>query len=207
MYNLLRDEIVKLRPAEDGDFFLSGFDDHANDVILAIHYGLRDGDYLFQLLKESDIEVNYIFSGDSVRSETESKIREYLKLNDIEDKYNIFKKDKFSIIVAYKVDPDLSKIELNNSIYSFHGVNPHKIEEKTIYCETETICISNLLKDCGLTKSTSESMRLIKQNGVTIGCVLAKLDTFVLADNVYRLYLAGKRNFMKVRVSQSKGNA
>jgi hypothetical protein len=194
-------DIVKLKPSDHG-FFLCGFDEHANAVISFIKLECRSPDYLIALLQESDIEV--IGYGHNKMDDIEKEIKGYLEINNKE--YTIIRKGKSSIIVYKKINPDRAKEYLDSWMESFYGINCYDVEEKTIYHYEETMPVVNLLKDCGAVKSTSESRRLIEQNSVTIGCMLSEKDTFVLSDNVYRLYKIGKKRFLKVRVSQSKGD-
>jgi tyrosyl-tRNA synthetase len=56
-----------------------------------------------------------------------------------------------------------------NFINQFQKKNiPNEIEEVSISISKSSIPLTNLLKDCGMTSSTSEAMRMIKQGAVRI---------------------------------------
>jgi tyrosyl-tRNA synthetase len=82
------------------------------------------------------------------------------------------------------------------------GAMPDEIEEKTVNTldDSGEIAIANLLKEAGLTVSTSEAMRMIKQGA-------AKIEGEKITDNKLRIacgttaiYQVGKRKFAKVTV-------
>ncbi|EIC31575.1 MULTISPECIES: tyrosine--tRNA ligase [Methylomicrobium] len=81
------------------------------------------------------------------------------------------------------------------------GAMPDEIEEKEIKIQGEHYGIANILKDAGLTASTSEAIRMINQGGVKIdGEKISdpKLEIAVGASHVYQV---GKRKFMKVMLA------
>ncbi|OUR65133.1 tyrosine--tRNA ligase [Methylophaga sp. 42_25_T18] len=78
------------------------------------------------------------------------------------------------------------------------GEIPEDIKEVTLTVEDEGIAIANLLKDSGLTVSTSEALRMIKQGAV-------KMDGDKISDRNLRItsgqqhiFQVGKRKFAKV---------
>ena len=81
-----------------------------------------------------------------------------------------------------------------------HGANPADMPEIAIQCAGATIPIAQLLKQAGLTASTSESLRMIDQGGVRINgervvdraVPIAKGQTIVLQ--------VGKRKFARVEL-------
>jgi len=82
------------------------------------------------------------------------------------------------------------------------GAMPDEIEEKTVNTidDSGEIAIANLLKEAGLSASTSEAMRMIKQGA-------AKIEGEKITDNKLRIssgttavYQVGKRKFAKVTV-------
>ncbi len=82
------------------------------------------------------------------------------------------------------------------------GAMPDEIEEKTVntFDDSGEIAIANLLKEAGLTASTSDAMRMIKQGA-------AKIEGEKITDNKLRIacgttavYQVGKRKFAKVTV-------
>jgi tyrosyl-tRNA synthetase len=81
------------------------------------------------------------------------------------------------------------------------GAMPDEIEEKVLKIQGERYGIANILKDAGLTASTSEAIRMINQGGVKIDGEKvsdAKLEIAVGANHVYQV---GKRKFMKVMLA------
>lgn len=76
---------------------------------------------------------------------------------------------------------------------------PDDIAEKVIHVdEGDTLPISNLLKLAGLTQSTSEAMRMIKQGAVKIDGI--KVDDTKLAIEIgtEKIFQVGRRKFAKV---------
>lgn len=82
------------------------------------------------------------------------------------------------------------------------GIIPEDLEELTIICE-ETIQLSQLLKQAGLTASTSESIRMVKQGAVKINSEKVADPALMLAlDDSYILQV-GKRRLAKVLLKKS----
>ena len=78
------------------------------------------------------------------------------------------------------------------------GAMPDEIEEKELRIQGERYGIANLMKDAGLTDSTSEAIRMIKQGAVKIdGEKLSDPKKEIPAGAVH-IYQVGKRKFMKV---------
>lgn len=80
------------------------------------------------------------------------------------------------------------------------GAMPDEMPELTLQAEDGELAIANLLKMAGLTGSTSDALRMIKQGAV-------KIDGEKLADNGLKIkagrthiYQVGKRKFAKVEV-------
>ncbi|MGJ0485829.1 MAG: tyrosine--tRNA ligase [Methylomicrobium sp.] len=81
------------------------------------------------------------------------------------------------------------------------GAMPDEIEEKEIKVQGTGYGIANVLKDAGLTSSTSEAIRAINQGGVKIDgerIADAKLEIKVGTTHIYQV---GKRKFIKVTLS------
>ena len=81
------------------------------------------------------------------------------------------------------------------------GAIPDEMVEVELKIEGVSYCIANLLKDAGLTISTSEAIRLINQGAVKIdGEKISdpKLEISVNAENVYQI---GKRKFARVKIT------
>ena len=81
------------------------------------------------------------------------------------------------------------------------GAMPDEMDELELKIEGGSYSIANLLKDAGLTVSTSEAIRMINQGAVKINGEKVsdpKLEILVSTENVYQV---GKRKFAKVKIS------
>ncbi|MEI8055585.1 MAG: tyrosine--tRNA ligase [bacterium] len=80
------------------------------------------------------------------------------------------------------------------------GVIPENIKSITINIKTKEIPLSNLLKDAGLTASTSEAIRLIKQGGIKIdGQKIEDYSMHVRAETKH-VYQVGKHRVARIKV-------
>ncbi len=79
-----------------------------------------------------------------------------------------------------------------------HGALPEEIPEVTLPAPAEGMPIANLLKAAGLTASTSEALRLIKQGAVRIDGSRVEDRTTVLPVGSEHLFQVGKRRFARV---------
>lgn len=78
------------------------------------------------------------------------------------------------------------------------GAMPDEIAEITLTATDGKLAIANLLKEAGLTQSTSESLRMLKQGAVKIDGEKVedtKLDCLTGSTHIYQV---GKRRFVKV---------
>ncbi|NQZ23929.1 MAG: tyrosine--tRNA ligase [Colwellia sp.] len=82
------------------------------------------------------------------------------------------------------------------------GAMPDEIEEKTVNTldDSGVIAIANLLKEAGLTVSTSEAMRMIKQGAAKIEGEKITDNKLRIASGTTAVYQVGKRKFAKVTV-------
>ena len=78
------------------------------------------------------------------------------------------------------------------------GAMPDEIEEKSISAPDGEIGIANLLKEAGLTPSTSEAIRMIKQGAVKIDGERVEDARLALSAGTTNIYQVGKRRFAKV---------
>ena len=78
------------------------------------------------------------------------------------------------------------------------GAMPDEIDEKSIPAPDGEIGIASLLKEAGLTPSTSEAMRMIKQGAVKIDGERVEDSRMMLAVGSSHVYQVGKRRFAKV---------
>jgi tyrosyl-tRNA synthetase len=78
------------------------------------------------------------------------------------------------------------------------GQIPDDIDEVSLRVDKEGIAIANLLKDSGLTSSTSEALRMIKQGAVKIdGEKIVDKNRRIMAGEQH-IFQVGKRKFSKV---------
>jgi len=80
------------------------------------------------------------------------------------------------------------------------GAMPDDIEEKALGEMDGGYPIANLLKDAGLTSSTSESFRMIKQGAVKIDGKKVEDKALLMACGTCHIYQVGKRKFAKVMI-------
>jgi tyrosyl-tRNA synthetase len=81
------------------------------------------------------------------------------------------------------------------------GALPEEMPELELRCEDGAMALANLLKEAGLTQSTSEALRLIKQGAVRIdGDRVDDRQLQVEAGSVH-VFQVGKRRFARVRLS------
>ncbi|NOT13960.1 MAG: tyrosine--tRNA ligase [Methylococcaceae bacterium] len=81
------------------------------------------------------------------------------------------------------------------------GAMPDDIDDLVISIENDGYGIANLLKDSGLTNSTSEAIRMINQGAVKIDGERISDAKLTLAINSEHIYQVGKRKFMKIKVA------
>ena len=86
-----------------------------------------------------------------------------------------------------------------NFIDQFQKKNiPDDIEEILHKISGESIPLANLLKDCGMTSSTSEAMRMIQQGAVRIDEQKITDKTHQVCIGTSAVYQVGKRKFKKI---------
>jgi len=80
------------------------------------------------------------------------------------------------------------------------GLIPDDIEEVLLEGHGDGLAIANILKDAGLTKSTSDAMRMIKQGAVKIDGEKVSDPKLVVGAGTQQVYQVGKRKFAKVEI-------
>ncbi len=111
------------------------------------------------------------------------------------------KKDFAQEIVARFNDDEVGKQARDGFENQFKkGEMPEDIPEIELASGGEGMPIANLLKDAGLTSSTSEAMRMIKQGAVKID--MQKIDdkSLVVMNGEQHIFQVGKRKYAKVSV-------
>lgn len=91
---------------------------------------------------------------------------------------------------------------MNNFIAQFQrGAMPDDISEIILKTGVENYCIANLLKDAGLTSSTSEAVRMINQGAVKIDGEKISDPKLGISLGTTHIYQVGKRKFARVVLS------
>lgn len=80
------------------------------------------------------------------------------------------------------------------------GTIPDDLELKKLAVPNEGYAIANLLKDAGLTSSTSESYRMLQQGGVRINGEKVSDPKLVFGSGTTQVYQVGKRKFVRVQL-------
>lgn len=80
------------------------------------------------------------------------------------------------------------------------GAIPDNLELKRLRVPETGYAIANLLKDAGLTSSTSESYRVLKQGGVRIDGEKVSDSNLILTPGTIQVYQVGKRKFARVQL-------
>ncbi len=81
------------------------------------------------------------------------------------------------------------------------GAMPEEMEEIALQAGVDGIAIANLLKEAGLTSSTSEAMRMIRQGAVKIDGERVSDPKLQIPANTRQVYQVGKRKFARVEIT------
>lgn len=99
-----------------------------------------------------------------------------------------------------KADAEAAKQEFINRFRK--GEMPEDIPEVTLTAEAGELPIANLIKDAGLTQSTSDALRMIRQGAVKIDGEKIEDTRLVIHAGSTHVYQVGKRRFSRVTVDQ-----
>ena len=80
------------------------------------------------------------------------------------------------------------------------GAVPDEMDEVTLQAEGGNLAIANVLKDAGLTKSTSDALRMIKQGAVKINGEKVSDPKLSIGVGKKDVYQVGKRKFARVTI-------
>jgi len=80
------------------------------------------------------------------------------------------------------------------------GEMPEDIPELTLTAENDGIPIANLLKEAGLTSSTSEAIRMLKQGAVKIDSQKVDDRSLIILKGEQHIFQVGKRKYAKISV-------
>ena len=96
-------------------------------------------------------------------------------------------------------DEESADLAQTNFINQFQKKNiPDVIEEISFAISGSSIPLANLLKDCGMTSSTSEAIRMIKQGAVRIDEEKITDTKHIISSGTSAVYQVGKRKFKKI---------
>ena len=96
-------------------------------------------------------------------------------------------------------DEESANLAEINFINQFQKKNiPDDIEEVSLVLSEGSIPLANLLKDCEMTSSTSEAIRMIKQGAVRIDEKKITDTKYKISSGTSAVYQVGKRKFKKI---------
>jgi len=102
------------------------------------------------------------------------------------------------IIVRFHGERSADEAE-HNFLNQFQKKNiPDHIEELSLKSKEPSILLPNLLKEAGMTESTSEAIRMIKQGGVRINEEKITDPKHLVVKGETAIYQVGKRKFKKI---------
>ena len=112
----------------------------------------------------------------------------------------------YKVLLAQEIierfhDASAAKKALENFEARFQrGAIPDEMDELEMQAGAEGLAIANILKEAGLTKSTSDAMRMVKQGAVKIdGEKISDPKLIVLAGSK-QVYQVGKRKFARIEL-------
>ena len=96
-------------------------------------------------------------------------------------------------------DEESADLAETNFINQFQKKNiPDDIEEVSLVLSEGSIPLANVLKDCEMTSSTSEAIRMIKQGAVRIDEKKITDTKYKISSGTSAVYQVGKRKFKKI---------
>ncbi len=105
-------------------------------------------------------------------------------------------------LVARFHDASAAKLARENFIARFQqGAMPDDMLEKTLPALDGKLPIANLLKEAGLTSSTSEALRMTRQGAVKIDVEKVTDTKQEIASGTTHVYQVGKRRFARITIS------
>lgn len=105
------------------------------------------------------------------------------------------------IIARFHSEDDAEKAE-QDFIQRFQkNALPDDIPEKTVQVGAEGMAIGNVLKEAGLVESTSEALRMIKQNAVKVDGEKFSDSRYLCTEKDSGVYQVGKRRFAKINLT------
>jgi len=102
-------------------------------------------------------------------------------------------------LISRFYDEESADLAEANFINQFQKKNiPDDIEEVSLVLSEGAIPLPNLLKDCEMTSSTSEAIRMIKQGAVRIDEKKITDTKHIISSGTSAVYQVGKRKFKKI---------
>lgn len=102
-------------------------------------------------------------------------------------------------LIARFHDEQSANLAEENFINQFQKKNiPDNIEEISFSMSGDSMPLANLLKECGMTSSTSEAIRMIEQGAVRIDEKKIIDTKHIVYSNTSAIYQVGKRKFKKI---------
>ncbi len=105
------------------------------------------------------------------------------------------------IITRFHSEPDAIKAMENFEARFRHGAMPEDMPEFEFSAGDDGLPIANLLKNAGLTQSTSDAMRMIKAGAVKIDGEKITDKALRIQSNTHHVYQVGKRKFARVSLN------
>ena len=105
------------------------------------------------------------------------------------------------IVTRFYSNQDAQKALADFEARFRRGATPDDMLEKLLYTEKEGLFISQLLKQAGLTASTTEALRMIEQGGVKLNGERVSDKTIKLGRGQTVVVQVGKRKFARVTIS------
>ena len=100
-------------------------------------------------------------------------------------------------------DEESADLAETNFINQFQKKNiPDDLEEVSLVLSEGSIPLANLLKDCEMTSSTSEAIRMIKQGAVRIDEKKITDTKYKISSGTSAVYQVGKRKFKKITLQK-----
>jgi tyrosyl-tRNA synthetase len=81
-----------------------------------------------------------------------------------------------------------------------HGVLPENMPEKNLHSEGDGLPIAKILKQTGLTTSTTEALRMVEQGGVKLNGKKISDKNLKIKSGTTAVVQVGKRKFSKVKI-------
>ena len=104
-------------------------------------------------------------------------------------------------IVARFHGESMAKKAIENFNARFQrGAIPDEMDEVSLKSKEDGLAIANILKDAGLTKSTSDAIRMVKQGAVRINGEKVSDPKLIIIKHGKQVYQVGKRKFARIDI-------